>query len=138
MAKELESSKNHRVLVGTMMEQSSYSGPLPKPSDFAAYKETLPSAPERIMTMAEEEQTHRHTLEKQIVGSAAREKPHRSNPSIYTRYCLPWCRNLSRRARSRYACRCNHCHNCSIGFYFLFEENPEKRQLKITLIPCFS
>lgn len=26
MAKELESSKNHRVLVGTMMEQSSYSG----------------------------------------------------------------------------------------------------------------
>lgn len=27
MAKELESSKNHRVLVGTMMEQSSYSGP---------------------------------------------------------------------------------------------------------------
>ena len=30
MAKELESSKNHRVLVGTMMEQSSYSGPLPK------------------------------------------------------------------------------------------------------------
>lgn len=41
MAKELESSKNHRVLVGTMMEQSSYSGPLPKPSDFAAYKETL-------------------------------------------------------------------------------------------------
>lgn len=89
MAKELESSKNHRVLVGTMMEQSSYSGPLPK-------------------------------------------------PSIYTRYCLPWCRNLSRRARSRYACMCNHCHNCSIGFYFLFEENPEKRQLKITLIPCFS
>lgn len=73
MAKELKSSKNHRVLVGTMMEQSSYSGPLPKPSDFAAYKETLPSAPERIMTMAEEEQTHRHTLEKQIVGSAARE-----------------------------------------------------------------
>ena len=69
MAKELESSKNHRVLVGTMMEQSSYSGPLPKPSDFAAYKETLPSAPERIMTMAEEEQTHRHTLEKQIVAT---------------------------------------------------------------------
>lgn len=73
MAKELESSKNHRVLVGTMMEQSSYSGPLPKPSDFAAYKDALPSAPERIMTMAEEEQTHRHTIEKELLKNANRE-----------------------------------------------------------------
>lgn len=73
MAKELESSNNRRVLVGTMMEQSSYSGPLPKPSDFAAYKDALPSAPERIMTMAEEEQTHRHTIEKELLKNANRE-----------------------------------------------------------------
>ena len=32
MAKELESSKNHRVLVGTMMEQSSYSGHCQSPA----------------------------------------------------------------------------------------------------------
>lgn len=56
-----------------MMEQSSYSGPLPKPSDFAAYKDALPSAPERIMTMAEEEQTHRHTIEKELLKNANRE-----------------------------------------------------------------
>lgn len=73
MAKELESSNKHRVLVGTMMEQSSYSGPLPKPSDFAAYKDTLPSAPERIMTMAEDEQTHRHAIEKELLKNAGRE-----------------------------------------------------------------
>ena len=73
MAKELESSTNQKVLVGAMMEQSSYSGPLPKPSDFAAYKDTLPSAPERIMTMAEEEQTHRHTIEKELIKNAGRE-----------------------------------------------------------------
>ena len=45
MAKELESSKNHRVLVGTMMEQSSYSGPLPKPSDLYSLLPALVSQP---------------------------------------------------------------------------------------------
>lgn len=73
MAKEIETPKSHKVLVGAMMEQSSYSGPLPKPSDFAAYKETLPSAPERIMKMAEEEQEHRQHIEKEIIKSVRRE-----------------------------------------------------------------
>lgn len=73
MSKKLENSEEHRVLVGAMMEQSAYSGPLPKPSDFAAYKETLPSAPERIMAMAEKEQVHRQKVEKEILNKTSRE-----------------------------------------------------------------
>lgn len=40
-----------------------FSGPLPAPQDFFAYKNALASAPERIMKMAEEEQRHRMKIE---------------------------------------------------------------------------
>ena len=63
---------NARVLLSARMEHS-YSGPLPSPSDFAAYKETLSSAPERILKMAEEEQIHRHEVERSILGKKGRE-----------------------------------------------------------------
>lgn len=36
--------------------QSSFSGPIPSPSDFSEYAKVLPNAPERIMAMAEKEQ----------------------------------------------------------------------------------
>lgn len=45
-----------------------YEGPLPAPSDFAAYKETLPSAPERIMTMAEYEQDWSHKAKDKVIN----------------------------------------------------------------------
>ena len=38
-------------------------GPLPQPSDFAQYEEVLSGAAERLLTMAEKEQAHRHELE---------------------------------------------------------------------------
>jgi hypothetical protein len=34
-------------------EQKSFSGPLPAPEDFMAYKNVMPDAPERILAMAE-------------------------------------------------------------------------------------
>ena len=37
------------------------SGPLPSPDDMRGYEEILPGAADRILTMAESEQTHRHT-----------------------------------------------------------------------------
>lgn len=64
--------ENRRVLLRARMEQS-YSGPLPSPQDFAAYKETLPTAPERILEMAEREQEHRHKIERNIIGKKGRE-----------------------------------------------------------------
>lgn len=52
------------------MEQSietSYKGPIPPPDYLNGYKEVLPNAPERILTMAEEQQKHRMAMENMIV-----------------------------------------------------------------------
>lgn len=49
--------------------RSTYSGPLPAPEDFKAYKEVLADAPERIIAMAERQQKHRIDLENKIVDS---------------------------------------------------------------------
>ena len=46
-----------RALQGFFYEYQ-WSGPLPPPTDFAAYKEVLESAPERIMKLAEEGSNH--------------------------------------------------------------------------------
>jgi uncharacterized membrane protein len=46
-----------RALQGFFYEYQ-WSGPLPPPADFAAYKEVLESAPERIMRLAEEGSSH--------------------------------------------------------------------------------
>lgn len=43
--------------------QQHYSGPLPTAQEFKAYGDVLPSAPERILSMAEAEQRHRHRKE---------------------------------------------------------------------------
>lgn len=41
---------------------SSYSGPLPHPSHFSEYNKILPGSANRILSMAEKEQNHRHTI----------------------------------------------------------------------------
>ena len=41
-----------------------YSGPIPPPSILEGYERLLPGAADRILSMAEKEQQHRHQLEK--------------------------------------------------------------------------
>ena len=43
--------------------------PVPPPDWLAGYKEVEPTAPERILRLAENEQQHRHTMEKLLVES---------------------------------------------------------------------
>ena len=43
--------------------RASYSGPIPPPEMLAAYERALSGSAERIITMAEGEQKHRHQLE---------------------------------------------------------------------------
>ena len=45
----------------------SFSGPLPPPAMLAQYNDTVPNGAERIMAMAEKQQTHRHGLEAEVV-----------------------------------------------------------------------
>lgn len=46
-----------------LMQRMTVSGPLPPPQVLQQYGEVLPDAPERIVTMAENEQKHRHQVE---------------------------------------------------------------------------
>lgn len=57
-------------------EHKAFSGPLPAPEDFMAYKHVLPQAPERILAMAEKQADHRIETEKKIVEAGIRESKH--------------------------------------------------------------
>lgn len=50
------------VVLGIVHEES-FSGPLPHPKHLAEYDRVLPGAADRIIAMAEKEQTHRHDWE---------------------------------------------------------------------------
>jgi len=41
-----------------------YAGPLPPPKLFEGYEQVLKGSADRILTMAEKEQSHRHSFEK--------------------------------------------------------------------------
>lgn len=64
--------EKRKVIISAMYaieKTSSFSGPLPPPEDFKAYKDVLPSAPERILSMAEKQLEHRTEMERKIVAS---------------------------------------------------------------------
>lgn len=65
--------KDKKVQHTVVSVEQSYSGPLPSPHDFAAYKQVLPSAPERIMQMAENIQKHRIESEMRLIKIRERE-----------------------------------------------------------------
>lgn len=57
-------SKEQRTILsrGMLAIQQSYSGPLPPAKEFKGYKEVLPDAPERILSMAERNNENRIRL----------------------------------------------------------------------------
>ena len=67
MAKKVVTQKENNGIVSATMSHS-FEGPLPPPADLKAYKEVLPSAPERIMVMAEDEQDYRHKISHKVVN----------------------------------------------------------------------
>lgn len=52
-----------------LVHKQSFSGPLPPPNVLKQYDEISPGAAERIIKMAEEQFTHRTTLEKEVITS---------------------------------------------------------------------
>ncbi len=51
----------------TLIQSKSHSGPLPAPETLQEYNEMIPNGAERIMKMAENQQLHRHELEKTVI-----------------------------------------------------------------------
>ncbi len=61
--------KNQPTLIAKVEKQTlaQFSGPLPAPEDFKKYEQILPGAADRILKMAENEQSFRHTLQSKVV-----------------------------------------------------------------------
>ena len=71
-AKVIESlpEKDRKIIFKTMCaieQSSSFKGPLPPPEVLQGYENILPGAFERILSMAEKQQTHRIDIEHKIV-----------------------------------------------------------------------
>jgi len=59
-----ESPSSEGRLLALKQEQLFHMGPLPAPADFEIYEKTVPGAGDRILRMAEQEQSFRHDVEK--------------------------------------------------------------------------
>ncbi len=64
-ARVLPSNKRDEaeLIVSTVLQAEMYSGPMPHPAHFAQFEQTLPGSADRILTMTELEQAHRHSWE---------------------------------------------------------------------------
>jgi uncharacterized membrane protein len=54
------------LVSGQVVQHFEHSGPLPSPQVLAGYNQALPGAADRIIQMAEREQTHRHALQEHV------------------------------------------------------------------------
>ncbi len=66
---ESKSQKIEQVIRTLSISRQLIKSPVPPPDWLASYKEVEPTAPERILRLAEYEQQHRHTMERLIVES---------------------------------------------------------------------
>lgn len=57
----------------TRQVMESYSGPLPHPKILAGYEQALPGTADRIVTMAEKEQEHRHNAQNKMIQVESRD-----------------------------------------------------------------
>ena len=64
-----EAEHQIETVVVQQLHQEFHQGPLPTPRYLTQYDEALPGAAERIMAMAEAEQSHRHVCEGKIIGT---------------------------------------------------------------------
>jgi uncharacterized membrane protein len=67
---DLFSENDQHVISRIIMSGEMFQGPLPSPSILSAYKDVEPTAPDRIISMAESQQKHHNSIQKtQIDGS---------------------------------------------------------------------
>ena len=61
------------LIQGILSTQVEYSGPIPPPKMLHQYEVVMPGSMERIVSMAENEQAHRHKIDNKIVETEARD-----------------------------------------------------------------
>ena len=68
------SGKNDNGQEVKLVHQEAYQGPLPHPDLLVKYEEIIPGSAERILSMAEKEQQHRHQLENEVIEKEIAQK----------------------------------------------------------------
>lgn len=68
------SGKNNNGQEVKLVHQEAYQGPLPHPDLLVKYEEIIPGSAERILSMAEKEQQHRHQLENEVIKKEITQK----------------------------------------------------------------
>lgn len=71
-SKIAQQSREQRELVATFQRVEFRSGPVPSAEELEHYNSVLPGGADRIFTMAEKEQSHRHKMDREDAGSATR------------------------------------------------------------------
>ena len=71
--KQNQNSSQSQTQVATL-QQIERSGPIPEASEIERYEAVLSGAAERLFTMAEKEQAHRHGVEESAVGIEGRDR----------------------------------------------------------------
>ncbi len=61
------------IVLKAFLAQENYSGPIPHPKIMQGYEDILPGAADRILSMAEEEAVHRHTVDDRCIKTDARD-----------------------------------------------------------------
>ena len=69
---EAATERAQKTIIAQSERYFSFSGPLPPPDDLKKYNEILPGAADRIMTMAEKEQSHRHDSDRILIEGEIR------------------------------------------------------------------
>lgn len=75
VAELCNTSEGKRRLLALISTSTHHEGPLPDPETLQGYEHIIPGAAQRILRMAESEQTHRHALDIQhLQGAIERDK----------------------------------------------------------------
>lgn len=69
---ELE-SLDKSDLVNVVMKCAQFSGPIPPPNILGGYEDICSGAADRIIKMAENEQSHRHTVDSKMISTESRD-----------------------------------------------------------------
>ena len=72
-AEPLENLDKEKLVAIIRQSQVAFSGPIPPPNLLKKYDDALPGAADRILSMAEKEQSHRHLSEDKQVDAASRD-----------------------------------------------------------------
>lgn len=70
---EKRPKSEQRAMIAHVVSQSLYKGPIPPAEMLKEYEKVLPGSADRIISMAERQQSHRHKLELTVIKSNSRD-----------------------------------------------------------------